>query len=91
VKIVLACCALHNFIIEDGTDIYVYEDEAWFGSIPRSSRTHADMNKDNKLWATMRDQLAQQMWDDLVIFCCIFYHYSYIVYAYNNLRYFLQL
>jgi hypothetical protein len=33
VKIVLACCALHNFIIEDGTNIYVYEDEAWFGSL----------------------------------------------------------
>ena len=63
-KIVLACCALHNFIIEDGIGIYVYEDEAWFGSLPRSSRTHANMNINNQLWATMRDQLAQQMWGD---------------------------
>jgi hypothetical protein len=65
VKIVLACCALHNFIIDDGPNIYVYDDETWFQSLPRSNRSHVDMNRDNQQWANMRDQLAQQMWDDL--------------------------
>lgn len=64
-KIVLPCCALHNFIIDDGPDIYVYDDETWFQSLPRSNRSHVDMNRDNQQWANMRDQLAQQMWDDL--------------------------
>jgi hypothetical protein len=65
VKIVLACYALHNFIIDDGPDIYVYDDETWFQSLPRSNRFHVDMNRDNQQWANMRGQLAQQMWDNL--------------------------
>jgi hypothetical protein len=55
---------LHNFIIDEGPDIYVYDDETWFATLPRSNRSHVDMNRDNQLWANMRDQLAQQMWDE---------------------------
>jgi len=29
VKIVMACCALHNWILQDGPDDYVYDDAAW--------------------------------------------------------------
>jgi hypothetical protein len=65
VKIVLACCTLHNFIIDDGPDIYVYDDETWLQSLPRSNHSHVDMHRDNQQWATMRDQLAQRMWDDM--------------------------
>jgi hypothetical protein len=65
VKIVLACCTLHNFIIDDGPNIYVYDDETWLQSLPRSNRSHVDMHRDNQQWATMRDQLAQRMWDDV--------------------------
>jgi hypothetical protein len=65
VKIVLACCTLHNFIIDDGPDIYVYDDETWLQSLLRSNHSHVDMHRDNQQWATMRDQLAQRMWDDM--------------------------
>ena len=64
VKIVLACCTLHNFIIDEGPDVYVYDDTTWFNTLPRSNRSHVDMNRDNQQWANMHDQLAQQMWDD---------------------------
>jgi hypothetical protein len=64
VKIVLACCTLHNFIIENGPDAYVYDDATWFQTLPRSTRSHGDMNRDNQQWATMRDELAQKMWDE---------------------------
>jgi hypothetical protein len=64
VKIVLACCTLHNFIIDDGPDIYVYDDATWFQTLPRSNRSHGDINRDNQQWAIIRDQLAQQMWDE---------------------------
>lgn len=26
IKIVMACCALHNWILQDGPDEYVYDD-----------------------------------------------------------------
>jgi hypothetical protein len=64
VKIVLACCTLHNFIIDEGPDVYVYDDETWLVTLPRSNRSHVDMNRDNQLWVNMRDQLAQQMRDE---------------------------
>jgi hypothetical protein len=64
VKIVLAYCTLHNFIIDEGPDIYVYDDETWLATLPRSNRSHVNMNRDNQLWANMRDQLTQQMWDE---------------------------
>jgi hypothetical protein len=64
VKIVLACFTLHYFIIEDGPDIYVYDDATWFQTLPRSIHSHADINRDNQQWANMREQLAQQMWNE---------------------------
>jgi hypothetical protein len=66
VKIVLACCTLHNFILENGPDIYVYDDATWLENLPRSTRTHVDMQIDNQQWGSMRDELAQKMWEDQV-------------------------
>jgi hypothetical protein len=66
VKIVLACCALHNFILEDGPDIYVYDDATWLENLPRSTCTHVDVQIDNQQWGSMRDELAQKMWEDQV-------------------------
>jgi hypothetical protein len=66
VKIVLACCALHNFILEDGPDIYVYDDATWLENLPRSTRTHVDVQLDNQVWGSVHDELAQQMWNDKV-------------------------
>ena len=64
VKIVLACCTLHDFILDNGPDIYVYDDETWYQNLPRSNRSRADMLQDNQQWAHMRDELAQKMWDE---------------------------
>jgi hypothetical protein len=55
---------LHNFIIDDGPDIYVYDDATWFQTLPRSNSSHGNINRDNQQWAIIRDQLAQQMWDE---------------------------
>jgi hypothetical protein len=48
VKIVLACCALHNFIFKEGPDIYVYYDATLLENLPRSTRNHVDVQIDNQ-------------------------------------------
>ncbi|BAF19115.1 Os06g0226000, partial [Oryza sativa Japonica Group] len=66
VKIVMACCALHNWIIEDGPDVYVYDDAAWYAALPRSVRNRTDMHQENLSWAKKRDDTAKKMWEDKV-------------------------
>ena len=66
VKIVMACCALHSWILQDGPDEYVYDDDAWYRTLPRSIRNRTDMHEENVAWARKRDDMAQRMWEDKV-------------------------
>jgi hypothetical protein len=66
VKIVIACAALHNWILEDGPDEYVYDDVAWYVALPRSTRNHSDMRRENPEWSNKRDEIANKMWEDRV-------------------------
>jgi hypothetical protein len=66
VKIVMACCALHNWILEDGPDEYVYDDQAWYAALPRSIRSRSDQYQENLAWANKREELARTMWEDKV-------------------------
>jgi hypothetical protein len=52
--------------LEDVPDIYVYDDATWLENLPRSTRTHVDVQLDNQVWGSVRDELAQQMWNDKV-------------------------
>lgn len=65
-KIVLACCGLHNWILEDGDDDYVYDDESWYRALPRSNRTYRDIRAESRAWVLKRDQIARSMWRDKV-------------------------
>ncbi|KAL6899879.1 hypothetical protein ACP4OV_006537 [Aristida adscensionis] len=69
VKIVLACCALHNWILEDGDDEYVYDDESWYRALPRSRRKYRDIRAESRAWILKRDQIARSMWRDKVGEC----------------------
>ena len=62
----MACCALHNWILQDGPDDYVYDDAAWYTTLPRSIRNRTDMRQENVAWARKRDDMAQRMWEDKV-------------------------
>lgn len=59
-----ACCALHNWILEDGPDEYVYDDATWYSALPRSRRHRHDVYQESQAWARKRDELAQKMWED---------------------------
>lgn len=65
-KIVLACCALHNWILEDGDDEYVYDEESWFRTLPRSNRRYRDIRAESRAWVLKRDHIARSMWRDKV-------------------------
>jgi hypothetical protein len=49
VKIVLARCGLHNWILEHAADDeYVYDEESWYRALPRSNRTYRDIRAESK-------------------------------------------
>jgi len=37
VKIVIACCVLHNWILDNGPDDIIYDEELWYNTLPRST------------------------------------------------------
>jgi hypothetical protein len=63
-KVVIACCALHNWILDDGADEFIYDEPTWYGHLPRSRNRVTDREADVREWATKRDSIAQQMWND---------------------------
>ena len=61
VKLVLACCILHNWILRHGQDEHVPLEEDW---TPNNSDENIpnDVLMDNATWAAKRDTWAEQMW-----------------------------
>ncbi|CAO2201993.1 unnamed protein product, partial [Urochloa humidicola] len=54
VKIVIACCVLHNWILDNGPDNIIYDEDRWFRNLPRSARTVIDQATENREWVAMR-------------------------------------
>nr|XP_034591364.1 protein ALP1-like [Setaria viridis]XP_034591365.1 protein ALP1-like [Setaria viridis] len=63
VKLVLACCILHNWILSHGEDEHVPTEAAW---TPNSTDTppEPELSADNGTWAQQRDAWAAQMWQN---------------------------
>ena len=61
VKLVLACCILHNWILEHGVDEVIPPEATWQ---PNSSSPHGHgvALDDNSAWASLRNELATEMW-----------------------------
>ncbi|WVZ92066.1 hypothetical protein U9M48_038161 [Paspalum notatum var. saurae] len=61
VKLVLACCILHNWILRHGLDAHVPSEDSIQSS---SANDHAndENHPDNVQWVAMRDTIANQMW-----------------------------
>ncbi|KAL6607058.1 hypothetical protein ACP70R_042711 [Stipagrostis hirtigluma subsp. patula] len=62
VKLVLACCILHNWILRHGHDSLVPPESTWTAN-PVDEAMPNDVDVDNSAWAAQRDTWAQQMWD----------------------------
>ena len=63
-KLVLACCILHNWILEHGIDEVVPPETSW---VPNNNVPHGHgvANEDNLSWATLRDEMANQIWANM--------------------------
>ncbi|XP_021317212.1 protein ALP1-like [Sorghum bicolor] len=60
VKLVLACCILHNWILAHGVDEVVPAEFSWVpNNNPPLPHVHMD---DNAAWALKRDEWATHMW-----------------------------
>lgn len=62
-KLVLACCILHNWILRYGYDDHIPSEEAWQPN-PSNEAIPNDVVMDNKAWAAKRDSWANQMWQN---------------------------
>ncbi|WVZ94548.1 hypothetical protein U9M48_040428 [Paspalum notatum var. saurae] len=65
-KVVAACCALQNWILDNGPDKFVVDEATWYTQLPRSTNRVSDYEVDIRDWAVKRDVIAQQMWNDRV-------------------------
>ena len=63
VKVVLACCILHNWILRFGTDEHVPAEGSWAPNNNDASGPN-DVYPDNASWSAQRDTWAAQMWNN---------------------------
>jgi hypothetical protein len=61
VKLMLACCILHNWILGHGVDEVIPTESTW---VPNNNSTngHGVHMDDNYAWAALRDEWANQIW-----------------------------
>ncbi|TVU51140.1 hypothetical protein EJB05_02548, partial [Eragrostis curvula] len=64
VKLVLACCILHNWILRHGKDEVFPEEATWEPNTEGISGSHALPSEDNAAWGSRRDEIANQMWNN---------------------------
>ena len=67
VKVVLACCVIHNHIM--GVDPTEYIMEAVMNQVESSgsqqeTQSHRDSIEDSRVWNAKRDEICQTMWSD---------------------------
>ncbi|WVZ96979.1 hypothetical protein U9M48_042551 [Paspalum notatum var. saurae] len=66
VKLVLACCILHNWILRHGIHEHVPSEAEWVGNQEQDTGSDEN-NPDNLAWVAMRDMIADQMWVDRAV------------------------
>ncbi|CAO2146305.1 unnamed protein product, partial [Urochloa humidicola] len=63
VKLVLACCILHNWILRHGHDEHIPLEEFWTTN-PSDEAAPNDVVMDNATWVAKRDTWVEQMWQN---------------------------
>ena len=64
VRVVIACCILHNWILQNGgPDELVYSEQSWFENYPRTAgRVQRDLREEQREVLRDRDAIANSMW-----------------------------
>lgn len=63
VDIVVACCIIHNWVINDGIDEYIIPEDEWVPNITHAS-TSSGQAQEHALTTAFMEELADQMWED---------------------------
>jgi hypothetical protein len=64
VKLVLACCILHNWIVGHGQDEVFHDEATWEPNSSSTAPNDAFDAADNVAWAHRRDEIANMMWNN---------------------------
>lgn len=65
VRLVIACCILHNWILQNGgADRFVYSEELWRQLYPRSNRFRQDTRTEQRQMTQLRDNIANRMFEN---------------------------
>ena len=62
VDIVVACCIIHNWVIQDGSDEFFLDDPSWPSH--NHATTLAGQANEHATMVTFRQEIADQMWAD---------------------------
>jgi hypothetical protein len=62
VDIVVACCIIHNWVIQDGGDEMIIQESDW--PIHNHASSSAGQASEHALMVNFRQQIADQMWQD---------------------------
>ncbi|WVZ77855.1 hypothetical protein U9M48_025668, partial [Paspalum notatum var. saurae] len=65
VRVVIACCILHNWILQNGgPDRFVYSEELWKQLYPRSNHFRQDSRTEQRQMTQLRDTIAARMFEN---------------------------
>ena len=67
VKVVLACCVVHNHIMGVEPNDHIMEDamnEVESSDPPRETQSRRESIEDSRMWNAKRDAICQAMWSD---------------------------
>ena len=63
VDIVVACCIIHNLVINDGIDEYIIPEDEWVPNINHASSSTGQAHE-HAITVNFMQELADQMWED---------------------------
>ena len=67
VKVVLACCVIHNHIMRFEPNNHIMEaamNQVESSGPQQETQSHRDSIEDSRVWNAKRDQICQAMWSD---------------------------
>jgi hypothetical protein len=63
VKIVVACCIIHNWVLEDGGDEFIISEDEAMPSITHQSSSHGQA-MEHVFMVHFRQEIVNSMWED---------------------------
>uniref|UniRef100_A0A0A9BJ35 DDE Tnp4 domain-containing protein n=1 Tax=Arundo donax TaxID=35708 RepID=A0A0A9BJ35_ARUDO len=65
VRVVIACCILHNWILQNGgADQFVYTEQLWRQLYPRSNRFRQHTGAEQRQMTQLGDVIANNMFEN---------------------------